>query len=747
MNVLAFTHPGTNSRGLLLDIIWGYKELGHNVVQFELAPYMNLYHELNQHEQKLKECLGKLMCQFIPENNIDFSIAMWANAVFSMPGVGQSQDHFTAWLNEMKSPHVQYWWDAPQWAHSGQVMDIIDKGVVNGKYQFHYINNQFTGAEMANIFNMANVIPAPNGVNPNTFKPHPEIKPEYDLVFMSGGGDPKPTKIMLEEIEKDNPDINRIRKDLAVVVQENIKAFVDGCNCTSKEKLTSLLNSLLEIRLENRHSPALHQIQTVVKNDNNLATAAMELLQNPRDYVQSTSILRNIENWERPFLANYLSRHFKCLLLGSQDYSDWNGQASDKTMIDYYDQFKHYARAQFSLNAMRWQDDCSLNSKIFEITACRCACLQAYRFGVEELFEDGKEILVFKTPKEAREILVDALNTPGKREEIAEAGYRRTLNTHTWAHRAQVVIEAIQETLGYKKPDENVTPITVKIPDNQKAVSELGDKLAFIISPMRSGSTMFRVVLDGHPRLVSPAESWFMLPLLNIWDGKGTGEGYKPQQAAVAMRTLVDDNGFIDCCRSFASRLYSKFIKPGIEYVIDKTPFYINIAEPLIRIFPHAKFIVLTRDPRAIVWSMHTWEKIKSPGIDNIIQSTAKYIKMQCDFASKYKNRILLVQYEQLCENPVEGYSQVCKFLGVQFNHAMLSYGKFGHHAGYGDEKTQCHTKPHLDSLRRWENNDNEECITEEQQAELACLCGQDALNMFGYNELANMTNMKHSMV
>ena len=100
---------------------------------------------------------------------------------------------------------------------------------------------------------------------------------------------------------------------------------------------------------------------------------------------------------------------------------------------------------------MRWQDDIGVNSKVFEITACGAACLQAYRGGIDELFEVGKEILVFKTPGEARQQLSEALSSPSRVEELAEAGRSRTLRDHTWAKRMEGVLDMVREYWMYRR--------------------------------------------------------------------------------------------------------------------------------------------------------------------------------------------------------------------------------------------------------------------------------------------------------
>ena len=153
-------------------------------------------------------------------------------------------------------------------------------------------------------------------------------------------------------------------------------------------------------------------LQRAVQHDVALAVAVDALIKDLAVYVKVTDTIRQIETWERPFMVAYLSRHVNCLRLGQQSYNAWGIEGDASGFVEYERQSEVYAKGRFALNVMRWQDDIGVNSKVFEITACGAACLQAYRGGIDELFEDGKEILVFKTPGEARQQLAEALSTP-----------------------------------------------------------------------------------------------------------------------------------------------------------------------------------------------------------------------------------------------------------------------------------------------------------------------------------------------
>lgn len=269
-------------------------------------------------------------------------------------------------------------------------------------------------------------------------------------------------------------------------------------------------------------------------------------------------------------------------------------------------------------------------------------------------------------------------------------------------------------------------------PCEREAALRTGRGLAFVIGPMRGGTTLLRKIVDAHPRLTSPAETWFLLPLLSMWSGRGEAGAYPPKQAAAAIQSHVDQQGFIAACRAFAGSFYAS-IMPGESAVfVDKTPPYIDLAETLPVLFPEARFLVLCRDPRSTLWSRISWRHAKPGPIGETIEGVARHVQIQANFAARHADRSFLVSYERLCTEPADEAARVCAFLGVERHDAMVEYGVVTHHEGYGDENSREHKRPHTSSLRRWEGR-----LPESAQAELARKCTPGALNTLGYHELA----------
>lgn len=262
---------------------------------------------------------------------------------------------------------------------------------------------------------------------------------------------------------------------------------------------------------------------------------------------------------------------------------------------------------------------------------------------------------------------------------------------------------------------------------------ELGKHITFVIAPWRSGSTLLRKILDSHPNLYAPSETWFMLPLMNVWDGKGEHPSYNPLQAATALQQHLRPEHFVECVRAFAGRFYATGFSPGITNFIDKTPMYLPIAPMLAAIFPHARFICLARDPRGIAWSRHTWKHIQSADVSGHYNPAANDLHQLATFYAAHRQRSALVRYEDLCNTPAETARSLCAFLDVPEHAGMVNYGSSPHHEGYGCERTREHANPHAESTDRFARQG---AMTAEQQRACIAACDAGVLDLLGYARL-----------
>ena len=96
-----------------------------------------------------------------------------------------------------------------------------------------------------------------------------------------------------------------------------------------------------------------------------------------------------------------------------------------------------FNRSQVVLNIHTWfgKWDFGLNPRVFEANGCGAFQLCDFKEEIEEHYEDGKEIVLYRSVSELKEKLGYYLGHPGELAEIAEKGYVRTHRDHTCANR------------------------------------------------------------------------------------------------------------------------------------------------------------------------------------------------------------------------------------------------------------------------------------------------------------------------
>lgn len=137
----------------------------------------------------------------------------------------------------------------------------------------------------------------------------------------------------------------------------------------------------------------------------------------------------------------------------------------------------------------------------------------------------------------------------------------------------------------------------------------------FIISQPRAGSTLLQRLLATHPQIQTTGEPWLAIPFVYALRQKGVSAEYIHVSLAEGFGDFVANlpGGRADYfaeVRALLERLQKKISAPGKVYFLDKTPRYHLILDELVEIFPGAKFLVLWRNPLAVVASiLNTWKE------------------------------------------------------------------------------------------------------------------------------------------
>ena len=141
------------------------------------------------------------------------------------------------------------------------------------------------------------------------------------------------------------------------------------------------------------------------------------------------------------------------------------------------------------------------------------------------------------------------------------------------------------------------------------------DRLVFLIGSPRSGSTLLSRILGTHPEIFAPEEPHLITPIahLGYYDSVETAP-YDPIITRAAARALVSglpggEDEYLSALRAYTDAIYRGLCEAGSRHgtedaslLLDKTPAYALSLDFLSRLYPEARYLVLTRNPIA-VWS------------------------------------------------------------------------------------------------------------------------------------------------
>jgi hypothetical protein len=228
-----------------------------------------------------------------------------------------------------------------------------------------------------------------------------------------------------------------------------------------------------------------------------------------------------------------------------------------------------------------------------------------------------------------------------------------------------------------------------------------------VLGVRRSGTTLLRVMLDRHPELAVPDESYFIPQLADR------------QQSHVDVEAFLDDLRRLPTIREWEIPLdeLRARLRPGMPlgeaigavyetYASargkqrwgDKTPMYMQRLPLLERLFPDARYVHLVRDGRDTAVSF-----LSMPA--GIVTRTWAHPETAGEFACQWRteveagralgarvgDRYLETCYEEFVADPERELRRICELAGLEFDPAMLEY------AG----KVDVSAKPHQQSLTK----------------------------------------------
>jgi acyl transferase domain-containing protein/pimeloyl-ACP methyl ester carboxylesterase/acyl carrier protein len=253
--------------------------------------------------------------------------------------------------------------------------------------------------------------------------------------------------------------------------------------------------------------------------------------------------------------------------------------------------------------------------------------------------------------------------------------------------------------------------------------------IVFLLSGPRSGSTLLRVMLAGHPQLFCPPEL-HLLPFETLAQQRQElGRSYLDEGL---QRALMELRG---CDAAVAKALLDSWIAEGLSIadvytrlrhlaaprlLVDKSPTYAGSMDTLRRaeaLFGSARYLFLVRHPYAAIESFTRARMHKLIGVDHDDPfRVAEQVWVQTnqnmrDFLRHVDpGRQRVVRFEDLVRRPAETASDICAFLGIPADPAVLwpyegermTDGVHGQSLAIGDPNFLSHDRIEPDLADAW---------------------------------------------
>ena len=249
----------------------------------------------------------------------------------------------------------------------------------------------------------------------------------------------------------------------------------------------------------------------------------------------------------------------------------------------------------------------------------------------------------------------------------------------------------------------------------------MAESFPFIIGSGRSGTTLLRAMLDTHPEMAIPFESYFTGELATVRDRFEKAGGFDSEalmadlfnydrfqrwdvpEERVRERLRADAPADYPAAMRSVYGLYAEL--QGKSRYGDKTPRYVEYVDILAEAFPEARFVHIIRDGRNVACSYLDAEW--GPGS----LEDAAYKWMYRVEAGRKSGRALgpgrymEIHYEALVDDPEDEVTRVCEFIDLDFRPEMMRYFERAESIRKGARYPHRHqhlSKPPTKNLRDW---------------------------------------------
>jgi len=421
--LLVLLNPGRMSRNWMIGMARGAERLGIQTRTLELS-------EAWEKRNTSPDAVAGALERVISKERIAAVVGYTYNGCAEFRRSRDANGHEETPLCRLGIPHLMFWSDHPQWANerAGLMPGLQD--LLRHESHHHFVKSEAAADEIKAVLGWPHVYGLAPGEDTHRLRPAPRRRPEFDVVCVVGSP-PAPLGEVERLLESDDPDVDAIHgwaaQCAAALLREAWDAHVPA---ERRVELDALAEQWVQAK---RSDPLTSAYRHFVDLRRRHPDACDWLVDHPEVYFAALHALWEFGRWQRTFTLRYLSRFFRVGVFGR----DWSsvGLGGGADWVGYDDQPDVYARGKVALSISQCGDEEGVAHKPFEITACGAPCVHVRRRGIEAIFTPDREIAVFDTPGQARQIIAELCADDARRFDLAEAGRARTVRDHSWSTR------------------------------------------------------------------------------------------------------------------------------------------------------------------------------------------------------------------------------------------------------------------------------------------------------------------------
>ena len=196
--------------------------------------------------------------------------------------------------------------------------------------------------------------------------------------------------------------------------------------------------------------------------------------------------------------------------------------------------------------------------------------------------------------------------------------------------------------------------------------------VTFVYGALRSGTTLFRLMLNSHERVGNPGEADFLFDYLHPDAGHPTGWRYDLHELRMQRifrahdLTLSEGRDGLDLLHDFLGQFQAR-VDGRLTLNLHRH------ADRVAALLPDARIIHLLRDPRDVARSSigMGWAGTSYHGVSHWIGTERDWDAAE---ARLDPDRVLTLKFEELMTDLTGSLGRVCAFLDVPPSAAMLEY-------------------------------------------------------------------------